>query len=65
MEEFKKKTDEDLRKMLAEKRESLRKFRFEMAGARVKNTKEGRNLKTAIAQIVFELSARASAPKAA
>lgn len=58
MEEFIKKTEEDLAKLLKENREALRKFRFDKSGARVKNTKEGRNIRLSIARIMTELGRR-------
>lgn len=64
MEEFKKKTEEDLIKLLKEKREALRKFRFDKAGARIKNTKDGVNLRKEVARLLTELGMRAKAPKA-
>lgn len=64
MEAFKKKTEDDLKKLIAEKRSELRKFRFEMAGSRIKNTKDGRNHRREIARIMTELAIRKNAPKA-
>lgn len=56
--DLKKSKIEDLKKMLAEKKESLRNFRFGIAGSKVRNTKEGRNLKKDIARILTELHLR-------
>lgn len=56
--ELKKKTEKDLMKTLAEKREALRAFRFGEAGSRSRNVKEGHELKRAIAKILTELTAR-------
>ena len=56
--EFKKTGDADLAKLLAEKRKTLRLFRFGIAGSKAKNVKEGRNLKREIAQILTEINAR-------
>ncbi len=61
MSELKNKKDSDLQKELAEKRKALRKFRFGVAGSKVKNIKEARNLKKDIARILTEVSARRSA----
>jgi ribosomal protein L29 len=58
MEEIRKKTDGDLRKLLTEKREDLRKFRFDVTGTRVRNVKFGRGVRKEIAQILTELNAR-------
>lgn len=58
MSEFKKQSIEDLRKLVADKRESLRTFRFEGAGSRSRDTREGRNLRKEVAQILTELRKR-------
>ncbi|MFA6227299.1 MAG: 50S ribosomal protein L29 [Candidatus Paceibacterota bacterium] len=50
--ELRKKTASDLTKMLTEKREALSKFRFGIAGSKIKDVKEGKNLKREIAQIL-------------
>ncbi|MFA6294828.1 MAG: 50S ribosomal protein L29 [Candidatus Paceibacterota bacterium] len=52
------KTVPDLTKMLSEKRESLRVFRFGAAGAKAKNVKQGRNIKKDIARIMTSLTLR-------
>ncbi len=44
--------------MLIEKREALRVFRFSMSGGKVKNLKEGQNLKKEIAQILTILNSK-------
>ncbi len=46
------KTQADLAKMLSEKREALRVFRFGAAGAKTKNVKEGRAIRKDIARIL-------------
>lgn len=56
--ELKKKTEKDLMKVLTEKREALRVFRFGEAGSRSRNVKEGRELKRTIAQVLTELKTR-------
>lgn len=48
----------ELQKLIAEKREALRAFRFVGAGSRTRNVREGRNLRREIAQILTELRAR-------
>jgi len=53
-----KKTDKELEKMLTEKREKSRDFRFSANGTRVKNIKDGSSLKKEIAQILTEIRAR-------
>jgi ribosomal protein L29 len=50
--DIKNKTREDLNKLLKEKKESLRVFRFGGAGAKSKNVKEGKNIKKDIAKIM-------------
>ena len=52
-EEFLKKSEKELQKLLAEKREALRDFRFSMKGSRVRNTKEGSKLRKDIARILY------------
>jgi ribosomal protein L29 len=52
MKDLIKKTKTELETMLSEKRESLRKFRFGVSGSKIKNTKEGHNLRKEIAQIL-------------
>lgn len=56
MKEFKGKSKGELQVMLAEKREALRAFRFEVMGGKNKNVKTGRNIRTAIAQILTEVN---------
>ncbi|OHA16127.1 MAG: 50S ribosomal protein L29 [Candidatus Tagabacteria bacterium RIFCSPLOWO2_01_FULL_42_9] len=45
------KTEIELKALLEEKREALRKFRFDAASGKNKNTKEGREIKKDIAKI--------------
>jgi len=52
------KTPADLTKMLTEKREALRAFRFGGAGAKTKNVREGRAIRKDIAQILTALTAK-------
>jgi ribosomal protein L29 len=56
MKEITGKTPADLQKMLADKRESLRVFRFGAAGAKTKNVKEGRGIRKDIARIMTALN---------
>lgn len=58
MKEFKNKTISELTKLISEKRESLRHFRFGSAGSKTKNVKAGHVLKKDIARIMTELSIR-------
>ncbi len=52
------KTAPDLMKMLSEKKELLRVFRFGTAGAKAKNVKEGKAIKKDIARIMTVLSSK-------
>lgn len=47
---------EELGKLLKEKREALRIFRFSIAGGKAKNVKEGNNLKKEIARILTKIN---------
>jgi len=58
MKDLNKKIEKDLNKMIAEKRESLRNFRFGSSGSKIKNVKEGNTLKKDIARIFTELRKR-------
>jgi ribosomal protein L29 len=55
MKEIINKTPGDLNRMITEKREALRAFRFGSAGAKTKNVKEGRNVRKDIARIMTEM----------
>jgi ribosomal protein L29 len=50
-----KKNKADLEKTLAEKREGIRAFRFNVAGSKSTNVKEGRNLRKDVARIMTAL----------
>lgn len=56
--DLKNKSDKDLQKELSEERESIRAFRFGIAGSKVRNVKEGRDTKKQIARILTELNLR-------
>lgn len=58
METLTKHSDDELMKMLGEKRESLRAFRFGATGGKTKNVKEGKTLRREIARILTELGGR-------
>lgn len=58
MKDLKEKNEKDLKNILQEKREALRSFRFGIAGSKVRNVKEGKNVKKDIARILTELSSR-------
>jgi len=56
--DFKKKTDQDLNRILSEKRAGLREFRFGLAGSKTKNVKKGRETRKDIARVLTELNNR-------
>ena len=56
--DLKTKTPADMEKMLADKREALRVFRFGAAGAKSKNVKEGRAIRKDIARILTALNGK-------
>ena len=58
MKEITNKTEADLVKMVAEKREALRVFRFGGAGAKTKDVKQGRTLRKDIARIMTARTAQ-------
>ena len=60
---FKTQSTEDLLRTVAEKREALRVFRFGGAGSRVRNVRDGRNLRREIAQMLTEVQARRGSNK--
>lgn len=59
MTEIKKKSDTDLTKLVSEKKEELRKIRFESAGSGMRNTQVMKNLRHEVARILTELNNRA------
>ncbi|NDB58065.1 50S ribosomal protein L29 [bacterium] len=58
MKELKNKTPQEITKLIAEKKEVLRHFRFGSAGAKTKNVKLSRTTKKEIARMMTELSLR-------
>lgn len=52
------KSSEELQKMLTEKREALRNFRFGLMGSKVRNVREGRVIRKNIAHILTALNAQ-------
>lgn len=58
MKEYKDKTIQDLNKIIREKREAIRAFRFGSTGSKTKNVKLGRTLRKEIARVMTELSMR-------
>ena len=53
----------ELRKLIAEKRETLREFRFGGAGSRSRNTREGRNVRKEIARMMTAIRTQEIASK--
>lgn len=64
MKEYKNKTAQELTKLISEKREVLRHFRFGSAGSKTKNVKMGHTVKKEIARIMTEISIRSRENKA-
>ena len=58
MAELKGKSDTELGKLLVEKREALRCYRFSIAGTKTRNVKEVKNLRKEIARILTERKTR-------
>ena len=58
MKELKNKTEQDLIKLITEKREAVRAFRFGSTGGKTKNVKFAKTTKKEVAQIMTELSIR-------
>lgn len=57
--DLKSKSVGDLQKLLTEKREALKTFRFNITGSKIKNVKEGRTLRKEIAQILTTMNVAA------
>lgn len=60
-----KKTDQELAKLLADTRASLRGERFAAAGARAKDPNAARSMRKTVARILTEQAARAKSAAAA
>ena len=63
MEEFTGKDTAELTKLLAEKREELRDFRFSTKGSKIRNTKLGMRIRKDIARILFVLGGKKETDK--
>lgn len=63
MKDLIKKTEKELKIILAEKREALRVFRFALSGSKTKNVKEGLNLRKDIARILTILKTKTASIK--
>ena len=55
-ENFKNKTEKELQKSLAEKRNKLREFRFKIAKGKIKNVKEASLVRKDVARILTEVN---------
>jgi len=58
MSEYKNKTEKEIVKLLNDKREALRNYRFAISGSKTRNVREGRNTRKEIARLMTELSSR-------
>ena len=58
MSTFTTQSTEELQKLIADKRESMREFRFGGAGSRTRNVREGRTVRKDIARLLTELRKR-------
>ena len=58
--ELREKSQMDLKKLLKDKMEELRKFRFDVTGGKIKNVKQGFNLRKDIARILTLLREKSS-----
>ena len=56
MSEFASKTEQELKKLVAEKRKQLQEFRFNASTTKSRNVKESRNLRHDVARILTELN---------
>lgn len=62
--DVRKKSEQDLKKLLHELSEEVREFRFAMSGGAKKNVRKGRELKHTIARIKTVLQEKSSTPSA-
>jgi ribosomal protein L29 len=58
MTEYQGKDPKELNRLLKEKQEALRNFRFNLSGSKTRNVKEGRAIRKDIARILTELNAQ-------
>jgi len=58
MSEYKNKTEKEIVKLLNDKREALKNYRFAISGSKTRNVREGRNTRKEIARLMTELSGR-------
>jgi ribosomal protein L29 len=60
MTDLSKKTIEALKKEIKDKKQSLRQFRFDLAGSKTRNVKLGQTLRKDVAHLLTELNSRTS-----
>ncbi len=58
MNDIAKKETVELKRLVAEKREALRVFRFDVSGSKMRNVREGRTIRKEVATILTELRKR-------
>ncbi len=58
MSEYTNKTENEIVKLLNDKREALRNYRFAISGSKTRNVREGRNTRKEIARLMTEISDR-------
>lgn len=58
--EIKKLSDNELEKLVEEKRAAVRQFRFDVTGSKVKNIKVGANSRKDVARLLTELKSRSA-----
>ena len=58
MKEFLKKSDAELMKLVNDKRDALRLFRFGVTGSKVKNMKEGKTARKEIARMLTVINSK-------
>lgn len=56
MSDYTNKTTEEMIRLVSEKQEALRSFRFAMTGSKKKNVKEGKAIRKEVARILTELN---------
>ncbi|PIT96872.1 50S ribosomal protein L29 [Candidatus Campbellbacteria bacterium CG10_big_fil_rev_8_21_14_0_10_35_52] len=56
--DLKNKTEKELIILINKNREKLRNFKFSIAGSKIRNVKEGRNIRKDIARILTEINIR-------
>jgi len=58
MSEYKNKTEKEIVKLLNDKTEALKNYRFAVSGSKTRNVRDGRNTRKEIARLMTELSGR-------